>query len=269
MNLGEKINYYRKKKGLMQAELGAQLFVTRQTVSLWEKGQTLPSLDNIVRLAEIFGITIDELLCKELPTERDGEAESEEQITSDTELVKAAEEQAESNTEALKIPDAPIKEEKTNKRSRFFTKRPFIIIASLVGLVAIFCALFLILSSKADRVPDDKVEAVIGAKLPEYKSRSVITKVQETEMAKIISITEILFDNDVIEQLSPTMDDELFSGLGEIIGSAFIYKDCELYALYSEKAERRVRRVTDSGAYLFASYDAETKILRITEFEYK
>lgn len=77
MNLGEKINYYRKKKGLMQAELGAQLFVTRQTVSLWENGQTLPSLDNIVRLAEIFGITIDELLSKKAPPEENLESEAE------------------------------------------------------------------------------------------------------------------------------------------------------------------------------------------------
>ena len=59
--IGERIQYYRKKKGLSQEELGARLHLSRQTVSLWEKGQTLPTIDNLLRLREIFGTTLDEL----------------------------------------------------------------------------------------------------------------------------------------------------------------------------------------------------------------
>ena len=62
MTVGEKIQFYRKRAGLSQEELGQQLLVSRQTVSLWETGQTLPTLDNLSRLRSIFGVSVDELL---------------------------------------------------------------------------------------------------------------------------------------------------------------------------------------------------------------
>ena len=62
MTSGEKINYYRKQLGLSQEELGQKLLVSRQTISLWEKGQTVPTIDNLIRLKEIFGVSVDELL---------------------------------------------------------------------------------------------------------------------------------------------------------------------------------------------------------------
>ena len=57
MKVNEKIQYFRKKAGLSQDELGKRLLVSRQTVSLWEEGQTLPSLDNLTRLREIFEVS--------------------------------------------------------------------------------------------------------------------------------------------------------------------------------------------------------------------
>ncbi len=65
MTVGEKIQFYRKRAGLSQEELGQQLLVSRQTISLWETGQTLPTLDNLSRLRTIFGVSVDELLCEE------------------------------------------------------------------------------------------------------------------------------------------------------------------------------------------------------------
>lgn len=62
MTLGNRIQQCRKALGLSQEELGQKLLVSRQTVSLWEKDQTLPSIDNLTRLKEIFGISVDELL---------------------------------------------------------------------------------------------------------------------------------------------------------------------------------------------------------------
>ncbi len=47
---------------MSQEELGERLFVSRQTVSQWETGQTQPTLDNLLRLREIFGVSIDELM---------------------------------------------------------------------------------------------------------------------------------------------------------------------------------------------------------------
>ena len=66
MTSGEKINFYRKQLGLSQEELGQKLLVSRQTISLWEKGQTVPTIDNLIRLKEIFGVSVDEILgCSE------------------------------------------------------------------------------------------------------------------------------------------------------------------------------------------------------------
>ena len=66
MNIGETIQYHRKRLGLSQEDLGQQLNLSRQTVSLWENGQTVPTVDNFVRLKEIFGVSVDNLLgCEE------------------------------------------------------------------------------------------------------------------------------------------------------------------------------------------------------------
>lgn len=62
MNVGEKIQLLRKKEGMSQEELGQKLLVSRQTISLWETGQTFPTIDNLLRLKEIFSISIDELI---------------------------------------------------------------------------------------------------------------------------------------------------------------------------------------------------------------
>ena len=68
MTVGEKIQYYRKQKGLSQEELGKLLIVSRQTVSQWENGQTYPTVDNLMRLREVFGITMDDLVKEGEPT---------------------------------------------------------------------------------------------------------------------------------------------------------------------------------------------------------
>lgn len=65
MTTGESILKRRKDHGLSQEELAEKLLVSRQTVSLWEKDQTLPTVDNLIRLKEIFGVSIDEVLCAE------------------------------------------------------------------------------------------------------------------------------------------------------------------------------------------------------------
>lgn len=62
MTIGENIQKYRKSIGFSQEELGQKLFVSRQTVSLWEKDQTTPTIDNLMRLKEIFGVSVDEIL---------------------------------------------------------------------------------------------------------------------------------------------------------------------------------------------------------------
>lgn len=60
--LGDNIKKYRKLNNMSQDELAEKLNVTRQSVSLWETGQTQPSLDNIIAFTKLFDITTDDLL---------------------------------------------------------------------------------------------------------------------------------------------------------------------------------------------------------------
>lgn len=62
MTVGETIQKYRKELGMSQEELGQTLLVSRQTISLWEKNQTVPTIDNLMRLREVFNVSVDEIL---------------------------------------------------------------------------------------------------------------------------------------------------------------------------------------------------------------
>ena len=62
MTLGESIRNLRKQHNLSQEQLAEKLDVSRQSVSLWEKDSTQPTIDNIITLSDIFGVTVDELL---------------------------------------------------------------------------------------------------------------------------------------------------------------------------------------------------------------
>lgn len=65
MIFAEKLTKLRKQQGWSQEELAAQLNVTRQSVSKWESMASIPDLDKIVKLSQIFGVTTDCLLKEE------------------------------------------------------------------------------------------------------------------------------------------------------------------------------------------------------------
>ncbi|MCL2527026.1 MAG: helix-turn-helix domain-containing protein [Defluviitaleaceae bacterium] len=65
MTLGEKIQVLRKQSGMSQDLLSAKILVTRQAVSKWELGESMPDVDNIVQLSRIFNVTTDYLLKNE------------------------------------------------------------------------------------------------------------------------------------------------------------------------------------------------------------
>ena len=60
--LGERIVTLRKSRNLSQEALAEQVGVTRQAISKWERDEALPDIYNLTTLAEIFGVTLDELL---------------------------------------------------------------------------------------------------------------------------------------------------------------------------------------------------------------
>ena len=62
MKLSEKIAGERKKLGWSQEELAERLGVSRQAVSKWESGQSVPDLTKLLGLSKVFGVTTDYLL---------------------------------------------------------------------------------------------------------------------------------------------------------------------------------------------------------------
>lgn len=63
--LGKRIVTNRKRLGLTQDQLAEKLGVTAQAVSKWENDQSCPDISVLPQLAEIFGISTDELLGRE------------------------------------------------------------------------------------------------------------------------------------------------------------------------------------------------------------
>lgn len=59
---GERIGQLRRSRGLSQVELAGLLHVSKQTVSNWENNNILPSIEMLVKIADLFAVTTDFLL---------------------------------------------------------------------------------------------------------------------------------------------------------------------------------------------------------------
>ena len=68
--LRENIYTLRRKAGLSQEQLAERLEVTRQTISKWEGGHSVPDLEKLQAMAAVFGVTLDELTGTEVPAPR-------------------------------------------------------------------------------------------------------------------------------------------------------------------------------------------------------
>ena len=60
--LGARLQALRRQANLSQQELAERLHVSRQSISKWELGTAKPDLDNMIRLSELFGVSLDELV---------------------------------------------------------------------------------------------------------------------------------------------------------------------------------------------------------------
>ena len=75
MTLGNIIAQYRKNMNITQDALAQQLGVTNQAVSKWESDQCCPDVTLLPKLADIFGITLDELFGREVQPKQEAEAQ--------------------------------------------------------------------------------------------------------------------------------------------------------------------------------------------------
>ena len=62
MTFGEKLQALRKARGWSQEELATQINVSRQALSKWESGASVPDTENVVALSRLFGVSTDYLL---------------------------------------------------------------------------------------------------------------------------------------------------------------------------------------------------------------
>ena len=69
--IGDNIKFYRKKNQLTQDDIVEACNVTRQAVSKWENGESLPTVDNLYALSRLLHTSVDDILIGE--KERDDE----------------------------------------------------------------------------------------------------------------------------------------------------------------------------------------------------
>lgn len=62
MNIGEKIRNAREENNLTQAQAAESLMVSRQTISSWENGKSLPDILSVIRMSDLYQMSLDELL---------------------------------------------------------------------------------------------------------------------------------------------------------------------------------------------------------------
>jgi transcriptional regulator with XRE-family HTH domain len=66
LTIGEKIKELRKGKGMSQEKLAKKVGVNISTVCWWETHRIEPTMFNCILLADVFGVTLDELCCREV-----------------------------------------------------------------------------------------------------------------------------------------------------------------------------------------------------------
>ena len=62
MEIGKQIQKLRTTAGMSQEELADRLYITRQTLSNWETAKTYPDINSLLRLSDLFHISLDELV---------------------------------------------------------------------------------------------------------------------------------------------------------------------------------------------------------------
>jgi len=62
MTLGEKIQILRKQQGMSQEQLAEKMHISRQAISRWELNESMPDVENLIKLSNLFDVTVDYLV---------------------------------------------------------------------------------------------------------------------------------------------------------------------------------------------------------------
>lgn len=151
--LQENIKTFRKERGLTQEELAIRVNVVRQTVSKWEKGQSVPDADLLQKIADVLEVSVSQLLGEEKEMEQNRN--------------EIAEQLSRIN-EQLAI---------RNRRS----KRIWTVVGAVLGIFLLLQAAAAILSY----APRDSVTTITNAEVSE------VYQVWEDENGNTLTITKI------------------------------------------------------------------------------
>ena len=133
MSIGEKIYELRTAKNLSQGEVADLLGVSRQSVSKWETDGAVPELDKLMKLCDLFGVSMDELTCRRAQT-----AENQNPVA---ESACIAEPVPESAHTAEPIPESARTAKSAPKKRRFGAKNITGIVFLSAGLLSVILGL--------------------------------------------------------------------------------------------------------------------------------
>lgn len=76
MEIAQRLAEMRRKKGFSQEELANRLGLSRQAISKWERGESAPDMANLIALADLYEVTLDELIRGEAPAAQAEDADT-------------------------------------------------------------------------------------------------------------------------------------------------------------------------------------------------
>lgn len=134
----------RRSHGLSQEELAEKLGISRQAVSKWERAESSPDTDNLIALAQLYGVTLDVLLGLKVPQRPGDGAEYEATPEEAAEPAPAHENDAPAedplpNGSYFEHKAQQEAQEKSEKRERFFRRFPYPLLVTFLYLVLGFC----------------------------------------------------------------------------------------------------------------------------------
>lgn len=134
----------RKKSGLSQEELADKLGISRQSVSKWERAESSPDTDNLICLAKIYGVSLDELLSTDQEVEEIAK-DKKEQLKEDLKTIEKHLEEKDEDDDG----DDKCKEYRPEwkKRQKIFTIIGIIDFSLVIAIVAIVHIILAVIKS--------------------------------------------------------------------------------------------------------------------------
>lgn len=124
IEIANRLVQMRKQKGLSQEELAEKLGLSRQAVSKWERAEASPDTDNLICLAKLYGISLDDLLNTDQPVEEIARDVKEENARKEEEA-KQQEEPKEEEVEAEPVKDGEEMKQPNRLKFDWFSFEPY------------------------------------------------------------------------------------------------------------------------------------------------